>query len=169
MAYEILNNDKVINIIEANEEFCKNYCGENNYTYRIKVKEVDLEEFKKDKINYSKEQLALYLQNNPMLWTDGKYYSVTQEKQSQLTSNIATYEIESKTNPSAVITWNSTGEECEEWNINDLCVLAVAIRNYVKPMVSYQQAIEVQINNCSTEEEINNIEINYSSVDIQKV
>ena len=122
-----------------------------------------------EKINDSKEKLTAFLSNNPILWKDGKYYSVTQEKQSLLTSNIATYQIEIQTNPSAVITWNSTGEECVEWNINDLCALAVAIKDYVKPMVTYQQKKEIEINQASTIEELNQIEIDYSSVKVQPV
>ena len=33
MIYEILKDGKVINTIVADEEFCKEYCAENGYTY----------------------------------------------------------------------------------------------------------------------------------------
>ena len=120
-------------------------------------------------LNLKLIKLNDYLQDNPILWKDGKYYNVTQEKQSLLTSNIATYEIEVKSNPSAIITWNATGEECVEWNIEDLCSLAVAIKDYVKPMVTYQQQKEIEINNANTVEELQNIIIDYSSVAVQPI
>lgn len=116
---------------------------------------------KKNKIKQSKNMLEDFLIQNPLQWIDGKYYSVTQEKQSLLTSNIATYQIEVQANPEAIITWNATGEECVQWDIQQLCALAVAIKDYVKPMVTYQQRLEIQINNCQNLEESNSIEINY--------
>lgn len=124
-------------------------------------------EIKEAKIAESKLQLASFLNQNPILWKDGKYYSVTQEKQALLTSNIATYQIEIQSNPGAVITWNATGEECVEWDINELCALAVAIKDYVKPMVTHQQSLEIQINACTTIPEVEAIVIDYSTVAVQ--
>ena len=40
----------------------------------------DVEAAKADAIQRSKELLAAWLENNPMLYTDGNYYSVTEEK-----------------------------------------------------------------------------------------
>lgn len=119
------------------------------------------EQSKPNMVLKTKQDLQIFLSKNPLLWTDGKYYSVTQEKQNLLTSNIATYQIEVQTNPEAIITWNATGEECVQWDIQQLCALAVAIKDYVKPMVTYQQGLEIQINNCQSLEELNSIEINY--------
>lgn len=41
----------------------------------------------------SKSELSEYLATHPLPWSDGKYYSVTSEKQSLLTSNLALYQI----------------------------------------------------------------------------
>ena len=41
---------------------------------------VDINTAKDDKVAESKQLLAEWLENNPMLYTDGKYYSVTAEK-----------------------------------------------------------------------------------------
>lgn len=40
----------------------------------------DIDICKQEKIEMSKQLLAEWLENNPMLYTDGKYYSVTAEK-----------------------------------------------------------------------------------------
>ena len=168
--YLIVNKDTGIidNIIVITDPEMVDYFGGRSYYSGARIGDpYNPPEYKQSKIQASKEELAQFLANNPIKWKDGKYYSVTQEKQSQLTSIIATYQIGVQTNPGATITWNSTGEECVEWNINELCALAVAIKNYVKPMVTYQQEKEVEIRNCKSVAEVDTVVIDYSSVAIQ--
>ena len=168
--YLIVNQETGIidNIIVITDPAMVEYFGGRSYYTGARIGDPYMPpEYKEAKITESKVELATFLANNPIKWKDGKYYSVTQEKQSQLTSIIATYQIEVQTNPSAVITWNSTGEECVEWNINELCALAVAIKNYVKPMVTYQQEKEVEIRNCKSVAEVDAVEIDYSTVAVQ--
>lgn len=150
----VIDNPELINFFNA-KEF---YEGARIGDYYIPANS------KLQKINESKIKLADFLNTHPILWKDGKQYSVTQEKQSQLTSVIATYEIESKINPSAVVTWNSTGEECSEWDIQELCELAVSIKDYIKPLVTYQQRKEIEIKNCKKLSELESIEIDYDSL-----
>lgn len=123
----------------------------------------DIEGAKIYKIAESKEKLAEWLANNPMLYTDGKYYSVTAEKQSLLNGNLSSYERAQGANPSIKypLRWNATGEECTEWEYEDLVSLSLAIAAYVAPKVAEQQAIEIAINACSTIEELNGVVIAY--------
>ena len=120
-----------------------------------------LEQQKEYKISYSKQVLKDYLANNPMKWLDGKYYSVTSEKQSLLTSNLALYQVSTAAGSPFKLTWNSTGEECTEWTYENLCALALAIGTYVKPFVSKQQELEIQIKECATRQEVEAVEIKY--------
>lgn len=122
----------------------------------------DIEAAKESKITESKMALSEYLVAHPLQWTDGKYYSVTSEKQSLLTSNLALYQISAAAGQPFKLTWNSTGDECVEWTYEDLASLALAIGVYVKPFVSHQQELELDIKACSTIDEINAIEISYS-------
>lgn len=117
--------------------------------------------FKESKIIESKTALAEWLEDNPMLYTDGKYYSVTAEKQSLLNGNLASYERAKAINVEYPLKWNSTGNECTPWNYTDLLALSLAIAGYVAPKVSKQQEIELQIKACTTVEEVNEIVINY--------
>lgn len=120
-----------------------------------------LEQQKEYKISYSKQALKDYLANNPMKWLDGKYYSVTSEKQSLLTSNLALYQVSAAAGSTFKLTWNSTGDECTEWTYENLCALALAIGSYVKPFVLTQQKLEIKIKGCTTKDELNAIEIKY--------
>lgn len=118
----------------------------------------------KEKVEQTKVTLADYLETHPMSWIDSKQYSVTQEKQSLLMGSIAAYQIEAQMNPEAELTWNATGEECTPWTIENLSALAVAIKNYVKPYVSYQQSKEVEIGKCKTAQEVYDVVVDYDEV-----
>lgn len=98
----------------------------------------NLESIRKSKIIESKLKLETYLASHPLLWSDGKYYSVTAEKQALLTSNLSLYQLSVRSSSMYNLTWNSTGDECTEWEYEKLAALALAIGQYVKPYVSYQ-------------------------------
>ena len=121
----------------------------------------DIEGAKAYKVAESKDKLAEWLANNPMLYTDGKYYSVTAEKQSLLNGNLASYERAKAINVEYPLKWNSTGSECTPWYYSDLLTLSLTIAGYVAPKVSKQQAIELQIKACTTVDELNEIVIDY--------
>lgn len=123
--------------------------------------EKSLEEYKEEKIVLSKLMLSEWLANNPMLYSDGNYYSVTEEKQSLLNSNLASYERATAAGMPYPLKWNSTGAECTEWEYADLTALSLSIAAYVAPKVSTQQAVEVQIRACETREEVDGVVISY--------
>lgn len=110
----------------------------------------------------SKLKLAEWLRDNPLLFSDCKYYSVTEEKQSLLNSNLASYERAMAAGITYPLKWNSTGEECVEWEYPSLLALSLSIAEYVAPRVAIQQATELQIKACSTLEECEAIVIEYA-------
>lgn len=127
--------------------------------------EKSLEEYKAEKIAESKVKLAQWLADNPYLHSDGNYYSVTEEKQSLLNSNLASYERATQAGIPYPLKWNSTGAECTEWAYEDLMVLSLSIAGYVAPKVSMQQAAEVQIRNCATKAEVDGVAVDYEAGD----
>ena len=134
---------------------------ENCIAEKEKAQEKSLEECKEEKIALSKLMLSEWLANNPMLYSDGNYYSVTEEKQSLLNSNLASYERATAAGIPYPLKWNSTGAECTEWEYTDLTALSLSIAAYVAPKVSIQQALEVQIRACETKEEVDGVVISY--------
>ena len=121
--------------------------------------------YKSDKIAQSKVELAKYLQNNPLISTAHNgvagTYNVTEEKQNLMMSQYMTYQIEKNINPNAILTWNETGEECEVWTEEEFLQLVLEMKQYVYPMVSYQQSLEKSIKNVTTIEELDAIIIDY--------
>ena len=127
---------------------------------------------KKNVILQSRLLLSEYLENNPLTFVSntGKKgtYSVTQEKQALMMSQYMAYQIEKAVNPDAKLTWNEAGEVCEEWEEEDFLHLIMNVKAYVYPLVSYQQTLEKQINNCKSQNELDNIIINYQSITTNK-
>lgn len=126
--------------------------------------EAKLAKAKHSKISESKTALSEYLASHPLQWTDGKYYSVTSEKQALLTSNLSLYQLAVSNGQSFTLKWNTTGDECTVWKYDDLAALALAIGTYVQPFVSRQQELELDIKACTTMEELDAVEINYDPV-----
>ena len=140
-----------------NETAYQAWCAENpepNY----------LNENKKSRIAQSKLDLASYLESHPLLWTDGEYYAITAEKQAQLTSKIMAATMAQTLSTDYHLTWNSTGEVCKEWTLQDLASLAFAIDARATSLVTYQQTQEVAMRNATTQEELDAIEVDYDSV-----
>lgn len=125
------------------------------------VTKEEIEAHKTKCIQESKILLAKWLNDNPILYTDGKYYSVTEEKQALLNGNLASYERAKSVGVEYPLKWNSTGEGCTDWSYNDLLTLSLTIAAYVAPKVAIQQNIELDIKACETMDEINAIVIDY--------
>lgn len=125
----------------------------------------DIEPIKQQKITQSKIDLAAYLETHPIQWSDGEYYSITSEKQAQLTSKIMAATMAQTMSQPYTLTWNSTGEVCKEWTLQDLSALAFAIDARVTSLVTYQQTQEVAMRNAQTLEELEAIVVDYDSVE----
>lgn len=121
-----------------------------------------VDDLRGQRIADSKTDLAAWLAENPLTWTDGKQYAVTSEKQAQLTSTLAVQQVAQSAGVERELRWNSTGDECTVWQYADLCALALAIAAYVEPRVSIQQAAEVDLRNAATVEEVLAVAWNYT-------
>lgn len=124
----------------------------------------DLDTIKAEKVMGSKEALEVYLLENPLTWTDGNQYSVTEEKQSLLTSQLALYQTATAAGQPYTLKWNTTGGVCTEWTYENLVALALAIGAYVQPLVSYQQSKEVEIMACESVDAVDAVVIDYGTL-----
>lgn len=116
---------------------------------------------KAQRIAQSKIILANYLETHPLQWTDGQQYSITAEKQAQLTGTVVAAQADGQPPE-----WNSTGGVCREWDVAELAALAVAIKNRVKALVKYQQTQEVAMRDAATLEALDAIVVDYDSVEV---
>ena len=128
--------------------------------------EPDLEPIKAARISQSKADLSSYLESHPLLWTDGEYYSITAEKQQQLTSKLFSAYVKKSSGIPYDLTWNSTGDVCKNWTIEELSPLAFAIEARVTALVSYQQHQEVAMRDAATLEALDAVVVDYDSVEV---
>lgn len=126
--------------------------------------EAALAEAKAARIQQSKDDLEAYLEAHPITWTDGNQYSITREKQQQLTSKILSATLAHQTSTPYELTWNATGAECTPWTLEQLAALAFAIDGRVTALVSYQQAKEVAMQAAATLEELEGVKVDYDEV-----
>ena len=120
---------------------------------------------KQQKVYESKRLLATYLEDHPLIsnchgGTDA-VYTVTNEKQTLMTSNYMTYTIQKQMGEDPILTWNASGCECEVWTEEEYIALILQVSEYVKPLVSKQQKYEAQINQCTSLEELSLLEIRF--------
>lgn len=130
---------------------------------------LSLNEYKELKIAETKSALKDYLESHPITSTAHGgvpgVYSITEEKQTLMMQNYMTYQIEKAVSPStAKLTWNQTGEECEEFTEDEFLKLIMEIKAKIYPLVSYQQSIEKRIRDAESKEEIAAMDYSYDSV-----
>ena len=122
-------------------------------------------EFKKEKIDQSKLNLAEYLEAHPLYSnchnSTYDYYSVTQEKQNLLTSAYTSYMVLTQAGQNPTLTWNATGKPCEIWEVSEFIQLIAEIQGYVYPLIKKQQLMEVEINNCTKKSELEDVNISF--------
>lgn len=151
-------SDLQARVNEQNDALLLQAVGEELYGTLL----TSVDDLREQRIADSKTDLAAWLSDNPLTWTDGKKYAVTSEKQAQLTSALAVQQVAQSAGVERELRWNSTGDECTVWQYADLCALALAIAAYVEPRVSIQQAAEVDLRNAATAEEVLSVAWNYA-------
>lgn len=131
-----------------------------------------LQTLKENQIKLSKNNLSKYLEDHPLFskckYEEGRYYNVTSEKQQQLTSKVLMATMYQQAGLPYKLTWNDSGDTCEEWDLMQLQQLSMEIDAYVTPLVSVQQHIEVDIKNCTTQEEVLQVDVEFTENNINK-
>lgn len=163
---------------------------DTRYRYVITYEEIDgklyerreldtseelLDELKARRIAQTREDLAKYLEENPLIsrCKGGveKKYTVTLEKQNQLTSTIADFLtnvlpnlVKALASSSGLdglnipLYWNAQGETCELWKYSEILQLKNEMMAYVRPIVEYQRYLEATIMKQETQDAIYNLD-----------
>ena len=172
IGYKVKDINTAVTIVDTNlQQAIYNIYGftedETGVPYNQNIKHA-----KKEFIKLSKYNLSQYLEEHPLLSTikyeDGRYYDVTAEKQNLLLTNIVTYQIAQQTGLDCPLTWNDIDGECELWTFEQLLQLFMEIRNYVSPIISFQQYMEVNINKCTTIEQLNEVNIDFTEEAVEE-
>lgn len=186
--HELMNEFGYKQVIETYEEttldlkLIKTFEEEDDkiiINYSVNNTEPFLNSIKEEKISQTKENLARYLEKHPLKsCVKGgieKEYTITQEKQSQLTNAITTYlslalpyMVSNQPVPEDIkIYWNSTGYIYEEWTYEEISTLKNEITVYVTPLVAMQQYLEITLRSFKTQKEIKEFDINFTDENVK--
>ena len=140
-----------------------------------------LDDLKARRIAQTREDLARYLEENPLVSACkggiDKKYTVTLEKQNQLTSTVADFlsnalpailagvAIEEVDSP---IYWNAQGETCELWTYSEIYQLKNEMMAYVRPIVEYQRYLEKTIMEQKAQDKIYELDCHFTRDKIDK-
>lgn len=124
--------------------------------------ELDIDALKEYRIKMSKLNLATYLENNTVTSSAhggvSAEYSMTSDKQSQLMAVIMMGTLNPEYQPS----WNASGEVCSyDWTLDELQLLAADIEAVVRPLVTKQQTMEVEIRSAGSIEDVKAVNITF--------
>lgn len=122
-----------------------------------------LDEYKTYKQNVNKKALADYLENNPLLWSDGKYYGVSQEDQIEMQTDLTVYNLKQANGQTDwKLEWHDKTKACREFGLEEFYSLMSAIVDFVYPLRRKQEGYKEQIYACETREELDAIVISYN-------
>lgn len=141
-------NDALLDDIEQNPE--------NYITYPIMLSE---EKYKKQEEN--KQKLADFLDKSYVEF-NGKQYGVSEEDQTEMALNYMQYQISLNSDLSATLEWHAKKEACVKFTEEDFLTLTMLIKNFVYPYINLMQEYKEKIYACSSIDELNAIELNYS-------
>lgn len=143
---------------------------ENKINPTINEEAMTLDEYKAYRIQQSKDELDKYITENPLKSSAHggveATYTVTKEKQDWMVQQYLTYQLEKQINPDAVLTWNESGEVCEEWTEAEFSQLLLEVKAFIYPLRAYQQSVEKAIMACTDKLEVTAITFNYASVSV---
>ena len=139
----------------------------NQLTYNVNTDDLDLDELKEYLIRKSKNNLSNYLYEHPMTYKD-KTYTITEDKQNQLTGLLNAYTYAKAIEQEIPLTWNETGGVCEPYTFEELVALYLTMLNVVKPIVTYQQHQEILIRQATTKELALAVDITFDNINIDE-
>lgn len=138
------------------------YDDETGQMYPEEMLATLLEESKLSKQDENNAKLAKFLSDNPMQWTDGKYYGVTMDDQNEMAMNIMSYEMSVQAGVEGInLEWHPTKEACVVWSYEDMIALSLAIRQYVYPWYQLNQTYKTAIFACTSVKEVQAINLVY--------
>lgn len=120
----------------------------------------EMQEFKQAENNAA---LAKFLSLNPLLWTDGEYYGVTQEDQNELALNLNQYQLTVQAGQEATLQWHPKHKACRDFTLEEFTALILAIKEFVYPYVQKCQEYKTRIYAATTEEELDAIDLYYGA------
>lgn len=120
-----------------------------------------MDNIKANKQKKNNKELAKFLSEQVITWSDGAEYGVTKEDQNEMSMIYTQYIMKKKINENAELAWHAKHQINRVFSEDEFIGLMSAIDDFVKPYVTKCQQIKEQIYNATSITELRAIEINY--------
>lgn len=121
-----------------------------------------LDEYKEQRQSENKLALATFLKANPILWTDGLYYGVTQEDQDEMNLDFSTYQLKQTLGDTEwKLQWHSVKSICRDFTLEEFTALLNTIIEFVYPYRQLEMQYKEAIYSATTKEEVAAVELIY--------
>lgn len=168
MEYCIVSGGVIINLVTCDNLSWANSIGAlpwyNGAYIGGKYSPPVTQEARDQKQEQNKSALAAWLASHPLTWTDGKQYGVEEQDQNEMALNLMQYQAAQMASQTAPLEWHAQKEKCREFTQEEYISLSMAISNYVYPYRRYQESVKAAIYSVKTQEALDTIVIDYSSV-----
>lgn len=160
--YQTTANQQLIELENLSESTKDNTDKVNALNEQINPTPNSFEEKQEFKQKENNEKLAQFLDANPLLWTDGELYGVTQEDQNELALNLNQYQLTLAAQQEATLEWHPKHKACKPFSIEEYTSLVLAIKEFVYPYIQKCQEYKTAIFEATSEEELSKIELIYT-------
>lgn len=129
----------------------------------VDTETMTLDEYKEHRQEENKKALEKFLEANPLLWVDGRYYGVTQEDQNEMSLDFSTYNFKKQSvkDDKWKLQWHSTKSNCRDFTEEEFGGLLNAIVEFVYPYRQLEMQYKEQIYSATTKEEVTAVELVY--------
>lgn len=129
----------------------------------ITMEKFSLDEYKAYYQEKNKKELATFLKENPLLWTDGLYYGVTQEDQDEMNLDFSIYQLKQRLGDTEwKLQWHSVKSVCKDFTSEEFSALLNEIIEFVYPYRQLEMQYKEAIYSATTKDEVDTINIVYS-------
>ena len=125
---------------------------------------VDLDTLRAAKQEQNRRALADWLSAHPLTWTDGNVYGVTEQDQNEMAYNLTKFQFHPPNQEPTLLEWHAQKKERRTFTLDEYKDLFFAIDSYVELYRRYQESVKQAIYEAKTAQEIESIQIDYSSV-----
>jgi hypothetical protein len=157
LSYEKLQQD-ILKQVNAIKEL------DQQLNQTVEITELSLEDAKDFRQQENKQILKTFLDENPILWTDGSYYGVSEQDQSEMITDLTLYNLKHSTGQTDwKLEWHNKKKSCREFTLEEFYQLVNAIANFVYPYRKLQEYYKEKIYACESVDELLDLEFIYDS------
>lgn len=149
------NSQKVLSYEKLQQEIQKQASAvkvlDQQVNQTVDITELSLEDAKDFRQQENKQILKTFLDENPVLWTDGSYYGVSEQDQSEMIADLTLYNLkQSMGQTDWKLEWHNKKKSCREFTVEEFYALINTIADFVYPYRRLQEYYKEKIYACES-------------------